>query len=88
MKSTNVARKSQESPADTSYAVTPHDTNEIGDFVPRAIYVGTGGNINMMLEGDEVANVFVGVPSGSLLPLKARIILATSTTASDIVAVF
>tara|TARA_R110000782_G_scaffold54580_2_gene115337 strand:- start:116 stop:382 length:267 start_codon:yes stop_codon:yes gene_type:complete len=88
MKSTNVARKSQESPADTSYAVTPHDTNEIGDFVPRAIYVGTGGNINMMLEGDDSATLFTNVPDGSLLPFKARIILATSTTASSIVAVF
>jgi len=88
MKSTTVAQKNQESPADTSYVVTPADGVEIGAFLPRAIYVGVGGDINMRLEGDEAPVLFKGVQDGSLLPVKARMIYSTSTTATNIVAIF
>ncbi len=86
--STTTSKKSQESPADNSYAVTPHDTNEVWAYLPRAIYVGGAGDINMMLEGDEQPTLFVSVPAGAILPLKARVIMATGTTATSIVALF
>ena len=88
MKATTTAKQTQESPADSSYAVTPHDTNEIGTFLPRAIYTGSGGAIAMMLEGDIAAITWTDVPAGAILPLKARIILATGTTATGIIALY
>ena len=88
MQTTSTAKQTQESPATSSYSVTPHDTNEIGPYVPRAIYVGVGGDIAMELEGDETSIVWVGVPTGALLPVKARIILATGTTATNIIALY
>jgi hypothetical protein len=88
MKSTTTARQTQESPANSSYTVTPADGVEIGDFLPRALYVGTGGNISMQLEGDPSVRLFVGVPSGAILPVKPRIIASTGTTASDILALY
>ena len=87
-KSTSTAKKSQESPADTSYAVTPHDSNPIGEYQCRALYVGVGGDLNVQLEGDDSPTLFVSVPSGSILPIKADIVYATSTTAASIVALF
>lgn len=88
MKQADAARDDASSPARNSYTVTPHDTNEIGDFVPKAIYVGTGGTIVMQLDGDTASSTFTNVPDGALMPFRARIILATGTTASDIVAVY
>ena len=88
IKSTTTAKKSQESPGDNSYAITPSDGVEIGEFLPRALYVGVGGDISLQLEGDDADTVFVAVPSGSFLPLKVRIVNATGTTASSLVAIY
>jgi hypothetical protein len=55
----------------------------------RALYVGTGGDIvlTMFTSTGGTHNVtFVGVPSGSVLPVYARAIV--STTASNIVALW
>ena len=88
MKASSTAKQTQESPANSSYSVTPHDTNEIGAFLPRAIYTGSGGAIAMMLEGDIASIVWANVPAGAILPVKARIILATGTTATGIIALY
>ena len=74
-----------ESPATAAVAVTPHDTNELSIYT-RGIYVGGAGNINMMLQGDSAAVVWVGVLAGTVLPARAKIILSTSTTATNLVA--
>lgn len=81
-------RESAESPANNAYAVTPHDTNEIGTYVPKAIYVGTGGDLVCILRGDSASVTFANVPSGAILPIRARVIKSTSTTASNIIALY
>ena len=68
-------------------AVTPHDTNELAD-VTKALYVGGAGNVSVIATDDSVAVTFVGVPAGSVLPVRAKIVRSTSTTASNIVAMF
>jgi hypothetical protein len=67
------------------YAVTPHDTNELGS-IPKALYIGTGGNV--VLRGIEsTADVtFKNLPSGYTLCVRAKLVKSTGTTASDIVA--
>lgn len=72
-------------PAYRAASVTPHDANSVADFMVTALYVGTGGDVAITTSGsDEVT--FTSVPSGSILPVEAKIVKATGTTASNIIA--
>jgi hypothetical protein len=66
-------------------AVTPHDTNEL-EFVAKALYVGTGGDLTVIAQEDTEAETLPNVAAGSIVPVRAKIVLATGTTASGIVA--
>ena len=71
-------------PATSCVAVTPHDTNPL-QSVPKALYVGTGGTL--VIRGTHGGDAtFVGVPSGTVLPVRAAYVRASGTTAADIVA--
>jgi len=52
----------------------------------RALYVGTGGNLNVRM-ADGMTLVFTNVPSG-IFPIQVDQVLATSTTASGIIALY
>ena len=82
------ARQTSESSAHNSKAVTPHNTNEVGDFYPKGIYVGGAGNITGQLIGDTTDVVFSSVPAGTFLPVSFRLIKATGTTATNMVIVW
>jgi hypothetical protein len=67
-------------------AVTPSNTVGYGRTA-RAFYVGVAGNVVVLTEeGTEVT--FVGVPPGSIIPIRHTRINSTSTTATSIVAMF
>lgn len=66
-------------------AVTPSDTTIVGAL---ALFVGTGGNVSVKANASATAVVFKNVPSGAILPISAWIVMATGTTATDIVAIF
>ena len=55
--------------------------------VCQGIYIGTGGNLTVTLEQDDTEVTFVGASAGVTHPIKAKRI-HTSTTASDIIAVY
>jgi hypothetical protein len=76
-----------DSPAIDAAAVTPHDTNDLA-FTARALYVGTGGDVVAILKGDAASVTFKSVPGGVVLPVAARRVLATGTTAANIVALW
>lgn len=71
-------------PARGAVTVTPHATNALNP-IPRALYVGTGGNITLRAKDSSADVSFVGVPSGSILPVNAQYVRVTGTTATDIV---
>jgi hypothetical protein len=75
---------SADHPARASFAVTPNDSTELA-VIPRAVYVGNGGNIVGQLVGDNADRTFIGVPNGAILPFRFKLIKSTSTTASDII---
>ncbi|ODP39258.1 spike base protein, RCAP_Rcc01079 family [Sphingomonas turrisvirgatae] len=65
-------------------AVTPHDSNALAD-VPKALYVGTGGNIALRAIDDSADVTFNNVPNGTILAVRASHVRATGTTASGII---
>lgn len=65
-------------------AITPDDNTDIKACF---VYVGVGGDLNLIAAGDTSAVVLKNVPTGSLLPLKVTRVKATSTTATNLVAV-
>lgn len=67
-------------------AITPHDTNASITGSPIAIYVGVAGNINMTINGADV--VLKGAQAGSILPIRPSAIKSSSTTATDMVALY
>lgn len=71
-------------PAAKLTAITKSDSTVYSPLI-RAIYVGVGGNINVV---DSAGNtvLFVGVPQGSVLgPFAVSKVMSTSTTASSMV---
>ncbi len=67
------------------YAVTPSDSANL-DPPARALYVGTTGDLALEYkDGSQVT--FVGVAAGVTHELGAVKVLATGTTASNIVAI-
>lgn len=72
-----------ESPAVRLVSVTPDDAADL-DFPTRAIAVGTEGLVQLITVAGDTGQIFV-VP-GAPFPIRARRILATGTTAADIVA--
>lgn len=80
------AGNSINAPAGRYAAVAPSDSADLA-FVSRAIYVGGDGNIAAVSpEGQTVT--FVGVPAGTILPIRCARINSTGTTATNLVAMW
>lgn len=81
-------------PAQRSLAVTPNDGADlvtpanVGDKRCRGLYVGAAGSLVVTLWSDTASVTLVAVPAGTLLPLQARRVHATGTTAASIVALY
>jgi len=80
------ALQSSSDPASCAFAPTPSDTVEEA-VVSRAIYVGTGGDLKVVMWGSGTVT-FVGVPSGTVLPIRVKQVYSTGTTASDLLILF
>lgn len=79
--------------------VTPHDTNPLPQTA-MALFVGGAGNIVLVTEGARLAALMApgspapatmtitGVAAGTIIPLNTFRVLATSTTATNILALY
>ena len=74
-------------PARRALAIVPSDSDALAD-IPKALYVGTGGNIIMRGAGGSGDQLWKNVPDGSILPFRAQFVRATGTTASDLLALY
>ncbi len=66
------------SPALNGFSVTPSATVDF-DKYSRAVYVGGAGDLVVILAGDTASITFKNVPAGSILPIRVKRVLATST---------
>jgi hypothetical protein len=73
-------------PARDAAAIVPSDVADIPDL-PRAIYVGQGGNVSARMIGGQTV-LFSNAQAGSFLPIRAKGINATGTTAANLVAIW
>lgn len=76
-------REGLSDPADNQFAITPSDTVDMA-FVARGIYVGVTGDIAIVTKDDSVVT-YKNCVQGSILPVRAKRINATNTTATDLV---
>jgi hypothetical protein len=68
-------------------SVTPNDSADLARAPCRALWVGGSGNIAVVMKDGTTATI-TGVLQGTLLPLMVQRVNATSTTATNIVAVY
>jgi hypothetical protein len=67
-----------------SVDVTPDDSTDLA-ITGAIIFVGTGGNLEVTtMSGDTV--VYKNLPDAYTLPVQVKRVLATNTTADDIIA--
>lgn len=71
-------------PASRAAAVTPSDTTVVN---ANALYIGTTGNVALVLREGDAAVTFTAVPVG-ILKVNAYKVMSTNTTASNIVALY
>lgn len=70
------------SPAENAAEISPNDASDILN-VTRAIYVGQGGDMQVVMLGGTTAT-FTNIPSGTLIPLRVTRIMSTGTSAAAI----
>ncbi len=63
-----------------AFAITPNDGADL-THETRAIYVGGAGDVNLVTAGGETV-LFKALSAGTVLPIRATRVLATSTTAA------
>lgn len=72
-------------PASKAVAVTPSDATVIP--VTRALYIGTGGTLVVVMADDTATTTFTNVAAG-IFPVQVKQVYSTDTTASGIIALY
>jgi hypothetical protein len=72
------------SPARNAFPVSPSDGGNLTSAT-KAIYVGSGGDLNVRLIDAEADVTFANVSSGTVLAIRVSAVRATGTTAADLV---
>ncbi len=73
-------------PCRNAAAVTPSDSTDLTD-VTKYVWVGSTGNMVVVTAGGQTVTI-TGIPNGTLLPIRVSRIKSTSTTASNILALW
>lgn len=73
------------SPSLAPFAIVPNDSTDL-TRIPKALWIGTGGDVAVQGVNNASPVIFRNVPNGFIIPVRARKVMATNTTATDIVA--
>lgn len=68
-------------------AIVPSDGADLPGGKPALVYVGTGGDVRAY-DLDGTPATYKNVPAGATLPTRVLRVLATGTTATDLVALY
>lgn len=68
-------------------AVTKSDATDFSFGMARGLYVGGAGDV-VAVRADNTAVTFTSVPAGTILPIRLRRVNDTSTTATNMVALY
>lgn len=71
-------------PAQNCFPIIPSDSADLLTAT-KALYIGQGGDLNVVLVNATTAVVFRNVSTGTILDIRAKAVRATGTSASDIV---
>lgn len=74
------------SPAIHAFSITPNNNTDVA-YLTRSIYVGVGGSIAVVMAGGEEVT-FVGVQSGSVLPVRVSRVKSTGTNATNMIGLY
>jgi hypothetical protein len=72
-----------DAPAAQAVVITKSDSVDLAE-VTRAIYVGGAGDLSVVMVSGQVAT-FTALPAGFILPVRARRVNATGSTATSLV---
>lgn len=72
-------------PARSLIAVTPNNSVDL-TFVPKALWIGGAGNVAVIALEDNASVTLNGCQAGQIIPIRVTRVLATGTTATNIVA--
>lgn len=78
-------RVDEKAPFQKAKVVIPHATNAVPGGICRAIYVGGTGNVALITSDDDTP-IFYSVPAGTTLHVYTTRVLATGTTATNMLA--
>lgn len=70
------------------YAVTPADATQLANGRTRGLYVTGTGNIAGTMADGTTTVLLTGVPANTFVPISLTIVASTSTTATDIYALY
>jgi hypothetical protein len=73
-------------PKGGAFAITPDDDNDLA-IGATAIYVGVGGDIKVTTSLGQTVT-FVGVVTGSVLPVRVKRVFDTDTTATTMIGLY
>lgn len=76
-----------EGPASRAAAITPDDDVDLSE-PSRAVYIGSAGDLTVEMLAGGPPVTFAAAPAGLLLPIRVRKVMATGTTASQIISIF
>ena len=75
-----------ETPPDHAFSITPHDSNELA-YVTRGIWIGGDGDLVVITKHDETVT-FANAVAGTIVPIRAKIVKATGTSATSLVGLY
>jgi hypothetical protein len=77
----------QSGPFTGALAVTTSDSADLPSAPCRGLYIGVTGDVAVQMPQTGTA-VFKAVPAGTVLPVVVQRVMATSTTATNILALY
>ena len=74
-------------PATNALTVTPSDSADLS-VIARGLYIGGAGDVTIIMQGDTNPVTLSAANAGTILPVRAKRVKSTGTTATNIVELY